>query len=527
MSKETAVSLLRESPWFKNASASMLEKLADKMTLQEADDGFLFVKEGDEIKNVLVLQEGSLVRTKLSVEDAAVAHEEWTEEEIKEHSIVVDEITGTGKITGLLHSVETGGHAYATISAAGPTKVWLLPGEDLRDIVCGEPQFALDLMSALARELRSGTKSLRNVLRRVRNSTSNLEEAGKKPFRVLCYDATSWTTDGFKAALEVYQKEEHDVDIKMEFTTERLSQQSACFAAGYDAVCLFVNDTADAPVLKTLSLLGVRLVLMRCAGFDRVDTKAALAFDLTVARVPAYSPYAVAEMGIALLMSVNRRINKASNRVRMANFSLDGGLMGMDIHGKTVGVMGTGKIGQILCDIMLGFGVNLLCYDVFENDEVKAKGGKYVSKDEIYAQSDILFLMMPLLAPTYHTINHDVLAKLKPGVILINTSRGGLVDTKALLEGLRTGVIGGCGMDVYENEQAYFFQDWSAGHIEDPDLEALLGNNNVVLTAHQAFFTKEAVNKIVDTTIENIGFYCEGKRGLSHPNNCIPAPKSA
>lgn len=206
-----------------------------------------------------------------------------------------------------------------------------------------------------------------------------------------------------------------------------------------------------------------------------------------------------------------------------ANFTLDAGLMGMDIHDKVVGVMGTGKIGQIMCDIMLGFGVKLLCYDVYENQAIKDKGGEYVSKDEIYARSDILMLAMPLIKPTYHTINKETLTKLKRGVIIINTSRGGLVDTKSLLEGLKSGVIGGVGMDVYENESEYFFQDWSARHMEDEDLMSLLGNNNVVLTAHQAFFTKEAVHQIVSTTLSNLVDYSSGKTGLGHPNNCIPA----
>lgn len=210
-------------------------------------------------------------------------------------------------------------------------------------------------------------------------------------------------------------------------------------------------------------------------------------------------------------------------KIPTANFTLDAGLMGMDIHGKTVGVMGTGKIGQIMCDIMLGFGVKLLCYDVFENQGIKDKGGVYVTQNELFAQSDIIMLSMPLIKPTYHTINMETLKKLKRGVIIINTSRGGLVDTKALLKGLQTGVIGGAGMDVYENEQDYFFQDWSAKHLEDEDLMSLLGNNNVVLTAHQAFFTKEAVSQIVQTTLANLLAWNSGKTGQDHPNNCIPA----
>ena len=297
------------------------------------------------------------------------------------------------------------------------------------------------------------------------------------------------------------------------------------FDLGYDAVCLFVNDTANANVIQTLSKLGVKMIANRCAGFDRVDTKAALAYDITLARVPAYSPYAVAEMAISLLMGVNRKIARASSRVRMANFSLDAGLMGIDIHGKTVGVMGTGKIGQILCDILFGFGANLICYDVFESDDLKRKGAKYVSKDELFEHADVIFLMMPLLPPTRHTINEGMLDKLKPGVILINSSRGGLVETTAVLKGIEMGIIRGYGADVYENEGDYFFQDWSAKSIPDPTLVALLGNNNVLLTAHQAFFTQEAVDAIVNVTLDNLLKFNKGMTMYSHPNTFLPPRK--
>eukprot|EP01083_Nonionella_stella_P123490 372092_1 len=208
----------------------------------------------------------------------------------------------------------------------------------------------------------------------------------------------------------------------------------------------------------------------------------------------------------------------------MANFTLDNSLLGMDIHGKTVGIMGTGKIGQILCKILNGFGANLICYDIFESDEVKNLGAEYVSRDYIYEEADIIFLMMPLLPTTKHTINTDAVSKMKDGVLLVNTARGGLIDTKALILGLQSGKIGGVGLDVLENEADYFFQDWSAKSIEDPELTSLLGNNRVVLTAHQAFFTKEAVSKIVDTTLDNIKMWKnDGLEGLAHPNNCLPS----
>ena len=351
----------------------------------------------------------------------------------------------------------------------------------------------------------------------------------------------------FEPQIEKFNNEGKDLKLQMDYTSDRLDMKTAKYAAGYDAVCLFVNDNADTNALWVLSMGGVKFIAMRCAGFDRVDTKAAKALGLSVARVPAYSPYAVAEHAISLLMAVNRKIHIASVRVKMANFSLDSGLLGMDIHGKTVAVMGTGKIGQILCKIISGFGVNLLAYDVFESDEgkslhfstsqniifracfnlnnrfvniiVKSMGGKYVSKEEIYKQSDVIFLMMPLLQATRHTINEEVLPMLKKGVILINTSRGGLIDTDSLISGLQSGVIGGCGLDVYENEGEYFFQDYSSKSIKDERLVAMLGNNRIVLTAHQAFFTKEAIDKIVSTTIENFFNFASGLRGDELPNS--------
>jgi len=370
--------------------------------------------------------------------------------------------------------------------------------------------------------LRTTTKLVRAVV--TKHPVDHHEDAvatNKKVIKVLCYDTTSWVQENFDPQLNAFNENGKDCKVQMDYTQDRLSVKTAKFAAGYDAVCLFVNDTADKEALLILSMGGVKMIAMRCAGFDRVDTKVAKSLGISIARVPAYSPYAVAEHAIALLMSVNRRITVASTRVKMADFTLDSSLLGFDIHGKTVGVMGTGKIGQILCRIITGFGANLLAYDVFESDAVKAMGGTYVTQEEIYKNCDVIFLMMPLLPATKHTINATVLPKLKKGVILINTSRGALVDTSALLTGLQSGIIGGCGLDVYENEGDYFFQDWSGKAIEDNTLSTLLGNNRVVMTAHQAFFTREAIDKIVSTTIENLNNFSSGMRGRDLPNSVL------
>mmetsp|Transcript_4264 Transcript_4264/g.4809 ORF Transcript_4264/g.4809 Transcript_4264/m.4809 type:complete len:521 (-) Transcript_4264:206-1768(-) len=498
--------------------------IAEIMIPNEVEDGHIFVKEGDDIANIVFVESGKLIRSKMSVPD------EEKEgilklgiEEIKKKSIVIDEVLPGTRSTGVLHNFEPGSTAFATIYSSGPTKVWSIPGERFRAVVA-KPEFNLIVMAAMAKQIRKNITLFRENLRIIDRDTSEDEKA----IRILSYDSTGWVVDNFNVAIEKFNKE-NDFKIIIEYTTERLSSKSASLAADFDVVCLFVNDSADAETIKILSKNGIKMIANRSAGFDRVDTKAALAYGVSLARVPAYSPYAVAEFAITLLMSVNRKIIRATSRVKMANFSLDSGLIGTDIHGKTVGVMGTGKIGQILCRIIKGFGANLICYDVFESDAIKEMGGKYVTKEEIFAQSDILFLMMPLLTPTKYTINDNMLNKLKPGVILINSSRGGLVDTKSVLKGIHEGIISGYGADVYEHESEYFFQDYSAKIVTDPILSALLAENRVLLTPHYAFFTQEAINGIVNTTLENVKFLNEGKTMYEHPNNFLPvrleAPK--
>jgi len=378
-----------------------------------------------------------------------------------------------------------------------------------------------EVIRVLTLVLRSYTKIVRaTVAKEPTTHHANADDIATKSLKLLCYDTTSWVKENFEPQIKSFNETGAGLQVQMDYTADRLDPKTAKFAAGYDAVCLFVNDDASTfETLQVLSMCGVRLIAMRCAGFDRVNVKVAKTLGMTVARVPAYSPYAVAEHAIALLMSVNRRITAASTRVKMSDFTLDSSLLGMDIHGKTVGVMGTGKIGQILCRIITGFGANLLAYDVFESDDVKEMGGTYVTQEEIFKNCDVIFLMMPLLPATKHTINAEVLSLLKKGVIIINTSRGGLIDTDALVSGLQSGIIGGCGLDVYENEERYFFQDWSGKAVEDSTLVTLIGSNRVVLTAHQAFFTREAIDKIVSTTIENLCNFSSGLRGSDLPNS--------
>ena len=283
----------------------------------------------------------------------------------------------------------------------------------------------------------------------------------------------------------------------------KLTPDSARLAAGSQAVCAFVNDHLDRDTLEILRAGGTELIAMRCAGFNNVDLVAAKALGLRVVRVPAYSPYAVAEHTLGLLLSLNRRLYRAYNRVREGNFSLQG-LVGFDIHGLTVGIIGTGTIGEKVIRLFNGFGCKVLCYDVVENETIKALGAEYVPLEALFAQSDIISLHCPLLESTYHLIDAAAIAQMKRGVTVLNTSRGGLIDTTAVIEGLKSGHIGNLGIDVYEEEDNLFFEDQSGKVMQDDVFARLLTFPNVLITGHQAFFTSNALTQIARTTLQNL-----------------------
>ena len=295
--------------------------------------------------------------------------------------------------------------------------------------------------------------------------------------------------------------EEHGFELT--FFEPRLTSETLMLVQGFDAICVFVNDQLDAPIIEQLKAAGVKTIALRCAGFNNVDLKATEEAGLQVVRVPAYSPYAVAEHTVGLMLTLNRRIHRAYNRVREANFALDG-LLGFDFHGKTVGVIGTGRTGALTAKIMHGFGCELLGSDMRENPDCLELGMKYMSVDELLAKSDVVTLHCPLTPETEHLINEERVQKMKPGVMLINTSRGRVVDTKAVIAGLKSGQIGSVGMDVYEEEADYFFEDLSNNVIADDVLARLLTFPNVLITGHQAFFTREAMQAIADTTLNNL-----------------------
>lgn len=287
------------------------------------------------------------------------------------------------------------------------------------------------------------------------------------------------------------------------YLESRLSRETAPLAKGFDVVCVFVNDVVDKDVIKILKKCGVKLIALRCAGFNNVDINN-MDKSIKVVRVPAYSPYAVAEHATALLLSINRKIYKAYQRTKKYNFTLNG-LLGFDIHGKTVGVVGTGKIGKVFAQIMKGFGARVLAYDVYKDEQAaKEIGFEYVALEELLKESDIISLHCPLTPETNKIINKDTISMMKDGVYIINTSRGKLIDTESLIERLETGKIGGLGLDVYEDEEEFFLNDMSNSYIRDKDLSTLLSMPNVVITSHQAFFTSEALNKIASDTCENI-----------------------
>lgn len=305
---------------------------------------------------------------------------------------------------------------------------------------------------------------------------------------------------------------------ELRFLDVRLSVDTAALAVGAPAVAIFANDDASAPVLRALFAGGTRLLALRSAGFNHVDVAEAECLGLTVARVPAYSPHAVAEHAVGLMMTLNRKFHRAYARVREQNFALDG-LMGFDLHGKTAGVIGTGKIGEATCAILRGFGCRVLAFDPARNPACIAMGVEYVSLADLYASADIITLHCPLTPQTRHLIDEAALATMRPGVMLINTSRGAVIDTRALIAGLKSRHIGAVGLDVYEEEGDLFYKDLSDEVIQDDVFVRLLTFPNVLITAHQGFLTREACSAIASSTIANAtGFQRAGPTGVPEAN---------
>lgn len=319
--------------------------------------------------------------------------------------------------------------------------------------------------------------------------------------KILFYDTKEYD----KKLFERYNK---SYGFEIKYLESKLNNETAPLAQGYDAVCIFVNDRADKETLDILKACGVKLIVLRCAGYNNVDIKN-LPEGMKVVRVPRYSPYAVAEHAVALLLSVDRKIYKSYQRTKKYNFTLNG-LLGFDIHGKTVGVIGTGKIGKVFINIMKGFGTEVLAYDVFPDEKAAQEMGfRYTTLDELYEKSDIISLHCPLTDENKNMINKDSIKKMKKGVVIINTSRGKLINSDDLIEALGKGKIGGLGLDVFDEEEDFFLNDMSNSYYRNTELSVLLTMPNVVITSHQAFFTKEALDKIGKVSMDNIKEFFE------------------
>lgn len=300
-----------------------------------------------------------------------------------------------------------------------------------------------------------------------------------------------------------FTKANADLALELSFLDVHLNQATAQLVQDSPVVCLFVNDQADAGIINTFARAGVKLLALRSAGFNNIDLAACKQAGIRVVRVPAYSPYSVAEHTLALILTLNRKTHRAYNRVKEGNFALDG-LMGFDLHGQTVGLIGLGKIGKVTAHILKGFGCRVLGFDVVEDAEAQQIGVEYVPLNELLSQSDIISLHCPLTPTTYHIVNADTLNMMKDGVMLINTSRGALIDAVAVIASLKRGKVGYLGLDVYEEEADLFFEDLSGKVIQDDVFSRLLSFPNVLITGHQAFFTRNALQKIAETTLQNI-----------------------
>lgn len=312
------------------------------------------------------------------------------------------------------------------------------------------------------------------------------------------FDAKTYDMPGFDACAK-------NTELEIKYFETRLNEDTVSLASGYDAVCVFVNDTVNAAVVEKLYRYGIRLIVLRCAGFNNVDI-AACQGKIRVFRVPAYSPHAVAEHAMALLLTINRRTHKAYIRTRDFNFSLQG-FVGFDLYGKTVGIVGTGKIGRVFADICKGFGMNVLAYDKFPSE---ASGLTYTTLEDLFQRSDIISLHCPLTEETKHMVNADSIAKMKKGVTIINTSRGALINTEDLIQGIKEKKVGAACLDVYEEEGDFFYEDYSGHVVQDDKLVRLIAMPNVIVSSHQAFLTQEALDNIAATTVDNALKFFQG-----------------
>jgi D-lactate dehydrogenase len=477
------IKLLRNIRWFSGLDERALKAVADAVQSASYEMGDVLCREGDTGDCMFVIERGDVAVLK-NVEGGPAV-----------------EVT-------VLHRGDMAGEMglfgdrkrSATLKARCQCDVLKLGYDDFEQLLDREPTIAKSLLSYLTGHLLRETSTV--AMLRARESETGLRVAffSASPYRNRLYGRNN--AYGFS----------------LHFFPVPLSLETAPLATGFPVVVASANDCFDENVIEALHELGVGMIALRCAGYNNVDLKACERLGISVARVPAYSPYAVAEHAVALMMALNRRTHRAHTRIRDSNFSLDG-LVGFDMHGKTAGVIGTGKIGACTLDILHGFGCRLLATSrTPKPDLIHRLGVRYVEKDELLAESDIISLHCALTPETYHLIDAEAIEKMKPCVMIINTARGGLIDTEALLEALKSGQVGYAGLDVYEEEAKYFYRDFSDSYIDDDTLARLTTFGNVMVTGHQGSLTEDAQTNIVETTFANIYEYEQGKRGKDLTN---------
>lgn len=421
-------------------------------------------------------------------------------------SVVLRDMTA-GDVGGLT-TMTTEKTRSATLTAIDESAVLTIPKDVFVEALAKHDDLTRAVIAFLAKKVRTKTRRLASLM--------SGPQSGGTPVAV--FDAKSYDAGAFDAL----QAE----DLSFRHFEAKLDEHTAALAAGHPVVCAFVNDDLSGPVIRALADGGTGLIAMRCAGYNNVDLSAASEAGLDVVRVPAYSPHAVAEHAMALVLTLNRKTHRAYARVREGNFSL-GGLVGFDLHGRTMGVVGVGNIGSCMARIARGFGMTVLAFDAYPDADLAERVGfEYVELDALLGRSDVVSLHAPLNPDTYHLIDAERIGRMKPGAMLINTSRGGLVDAGALIDALKSGQIGAAGLDVYEEESEYFFEDRSDRVITDDLLARLITFNNVLITSHQAFLTKDALSNIATTTRDNIREWLGGKRGRELTNAVLP-PRSA
>ena len=479
--------VLSEMELFSSLDPESLEQVKGHMKFVSLESGDILCSEGDPGNRMYVVVTGVIRVLKKG----------------KGGKTVVIASLHPGEAAGIMSLFEEEPRS-ATLKAFGKVELWEIDKQTFQQLLETHTSISQSLLASLSRYLRRETKIVAEL--------SSHDQDNR--LKIAVFDSKPYTENIFTA--------ENRDRYALRFFDARLDPKTVALTAGFNVICVFVNDQIDAKVAAELSRLGVELIALRCAGYNNVDLEACESNGLNVVRVPAYSPYAVAEHAVALIMALNRHIHRAHNRVREGNFSLSG-LVGFDMHGKTAGIIGTGKIGKCVIDILLGFGCHVLAYDKYPDKTLgQREGVRYVELDELLGNSDIISLHAPLTPETHHTINDQTITKLKQGAMLINTSRGGLVASQALIKGLLSGRIGSAGLDVYEEESGYFYEDFSDTIIKDEVLARLTTFSNVMVTSHMAFLTREALSNITTTTFDSISEYEEGKRGSELTNSVRP-----